>query len=36
MSGGPREAERNALAGFSNDLGLAYQIADDLVGCDRR
>ena len=29
--GGAREAERNALAGFSNDLGLAYQIADDLL-----
>lgn len=29
--GGAREHERNALAGFSNDLGLAYQIADDLL-----
>ena len=29
--GRAREAERNALAGFSNDLGLAYQIADDLL-----
>lgn len=29
--GGAREAERQALAGFSNDLGLAYQIADDLL-----
>ena len=29
--GRAREAERQALAGFSNDLGLAYQIADDLL-----
>jgi farnesyl diphosphate synthase len=29
--GHAREHERNALAGFSNDLGLAYQIADDLL-----
>nr|WP_321441614.1 farnesyl diphosphate synthase [uncultured Hyphomonas sp.] len=29
--GGAREHERSALAGFSNDLGLAYQIADDLL-----
>lgn len=29
--GRARDAERNALAGFSNDLGLAYQIADDLL-----
>lgn len=31
LIGGAREPERNALAGFSNDLGLAYQIADDLL-----
>lgn len=29
--GGARPAERNALAGFSHDLGLAYQIADDIL-----
>lgn len=29
--GGAYEGQRNALAGFSNDLGLAYQIADDLL-----
>ncbi|KCZ82976.1 geranyltranstransferase [Hyphomonas adhaerens MHS-3] len=29
--GHAHEQERSALAGFSNDLGLAYQIADDLL-----
>ena len=28
---GARTAERQALAGFSHDLGLAYQIADDIL-----
>ena len=31
MIGGANEAQRQSLAGFSNDLGLAYQIADDLL-----
>ncbi len=29
--GGAKSAERQALSGFANDLGLAYQIADDLL-----
>jgi len=29
--GGASEQEQQALAGFANDLGLAYQIADDLL-----
>ncbi|MCI4645490.1 MAG: polyprenyl synthetase family protein [Hyphomonadaceae bacterium] len=29
--GGARYAERQALVGFSHDLGLAYQIADDIL-----
>lgn len=28
---GARSSERQALAGFSHDLGLAYQIADDIL-----
>ena len=29
--GGASDNEKQALAGFANDLGLAYQIADDLL-----
>ena len=29
--GSANDGERQALAGFANDLGLAYQIADDLL-----
>ena len=29
--GGARDAQKQALAGFAQDLGLAYQIADDLL-----
>lgn len=31
LIGGASDAERQALAGFAHDLGLAYQIADDLL-----
>lgn len=31
MIGGANDAERQALHGFAHDLGLAYQIADDLL-----
>ena len=31
MIGGANDVERQALHGFSHDLGLAYQIADDLL-----
>lgn len=34
LVGGANEVERQALAGFSNDLGLAYQIADDLLDAE--
>jgi farnesyl diphosphate synthase len=36
LIGGANETERQALAGFSNDLGLAYQIADDLLDVEGR
>ncbi|MEE9380633.1 MAG: farnesyl diphosphate synthase [Hyphomonadaceae bacterium] len=36
LIGGANEIERDALAGFSNDLGLAYQIADDLLDVEGR
>ena len=29
--GGARDVQKQALAGFAQDLGLAYQIADDLL-----
>mgnify|MGYP005683046383 FL=1 len=29
--GGASDAERHAIQGFTHDLGLAYQIADDLL-----
>ncbi|MEM6626679.1 MAG: polyprenyl synthetase family protein [Pseudomonadota bacterium] len=31
LLGGAAENERQAIAGFTNDLGLAYQIKDDLL-----
>jgi farnesyl diphosphate synthase len=31
LLGGAHEHERHALAGYTNDLGLAYQIVDDLL-----
>ena len=34
LLGGAREVERQALNGFATDLGLAYQIADDLLDAE--
>jgi farnesyl diphosphate synthase len=31
LLGGATEAERQAIAGYTNDLGLAFQIVDDLL-----
>jgi farnesyl diphosphate synthase len=31
LLGGATEAERHAISGYTNDLGLAFQIVDDLL-----